>query len=183
MVLFESEMTPLGSQAPDFTLPGIDGNMYTLEDFGEASLLVIIFLCNHCPYVQGIWEKLVALETEMQERNVQFVGINSNDAENYPEDSFEKMKEYADSYNMSFPYLFDETQDTAKEYGAVCTPDIFVYDQARKLVYRGRLDNAGPNAGTGTSEDLKDALTSILEGNGAPEVQYPSMGCSIKWKT
>lgn len=176
-------MIPLGVKAPYFELQGIDEHVYTPEDFEEKDILVIIFMCNHCPYVQAIWPKLVELEKSYDEDdNVQFIGINANDAATYPEDSFEKMKEYALKYSMDFPYLYDETQETAIDYSAVCTPDFFVFDKQRKLVYRGRFDDAGANTEAGDSQDLKDAIDALLTGRTVQSSQYPSMGCSIKWK-
>jgi len=183
MTLTESKMIPLGTQAPEFELQGIDGHIYTLEDFEEKDTLVIIFMCNHCPYVQAIWPRLVELEQSYNDDDsVQFVGINPNDVSSYPEDSYEKMKEYADKYNMTFPYLQDETQQTAIDYSAVCTPDFFVFDKERKLVYRGRFDDAGASPDAGDSQDLKDTIDSLLEDEEVQSTQYPSMGCSIKWK-
>jgi len=183
MVLLESKMIPLGTEAPEFELQGIDEHIYTLEDFEEKDILVVIFMCNHCPYVQAIWQRLGELEQSYDDDDsVQFVGINSNDAVNYPEDSFEKMKEYAEKYSMVFPYLYDETQQTAIDYSAVCTPDFFVFDKERKLVYRGRFDDAGANPEAGDSQDLKDAIESLLKMEEVQSTQYPSMGCSIKWK-
>jgi thiol-disulfide isomerase/thioredoxin len=182
MVLMKSDMIPLGSKAPNFSLVNIDGKMCSLHDFDDKELLVIVFMCNHCPYVQAVWPKLVSLEGDMRNRSVQFVGINANDAESYPDDSFDNMILYARKFAMEFPYLYDETQETAKAYSAVCTPDIFVFDHSRQLVYRGRFDDAGAKPHEGTTHDLRDALDMLLETGKAPEEQYPSMGCSIKWK-
>lgn len=170
MVLTYSKMVPLGSKAQDFNLKGIDGDYHKLEDFKDAKVLVIVFMCNHCPYVQKIWEPLVLLSNQMP-KDVQFVGINSNANELYPEDSFEKMKEYANQKGQKFPYLYDENQEVAKLYQAVCTPDIFVYNKNMELAYRGSF------------EGLKPAIDAILLNKEAPKDQLHSMGCSIKWQS
>lgn len=168
MVLLHSSMVPLGSSAPDFRLKGTDDQMHSLGDYAAAKVLVVIFMCNHCPYVQAIWDDLVALEKRMPE-GVQFVGINSNANPDYPDDSFEKMKEYAQEKGQEFPYLFDEDQSVGKAYDAQCTPDIFVYDFGRKLAYRGAFSG------------LEAAVVAILHGEKPAQQQEHSMGCSIKW--
>lgn len=168
MVLLQSSMVPLGSDAPDFCLKGVDEKMHHLGNYADAKVLVIIFMCNHCPYVHAIWDDLIALENNMP-GDVQFVGINSNANPDYLDDSFEKMQEYAAGKGQGFPYLFDEEQVVAKAYDAQCTPDIFVYDERRKLAYRGAF--AG----------LASAITAILENKKPTENQVHSMGCSIKW--
>ncbi|MFC1616274.1 thioredoxin family protein [Patescibacteria group bacterium] len=182
MVLLESIDIPLGSDINSFTLKGADGNMYSLDNFDTASGIVIIFMCNHCPYVQAIWERLVILQDKYQEKGIQFIGVNPNLHPDYPEESLEKMKEYYDNYNMNFPYLQDDTQDLAREYQAQCTPDIFVYNQERKLFYHGRVDDNWQDEGQVTKNELDEALDMMLEGRGAPSQQYPCIGCSIKWK-
>ena len=168
MALLHSSMVPLGSPAHDFHLKGIDGEMHSLVDYAEAKVLVLVFMCNHCPYVQAIWDDLVALEKRMP-NEVRFLGINANANPDYPEDSFEKMKEYAKAKWQEFPYLYDENQEVAKAYDARCTPDIFVYDEARKLAYRGAF--AG----------LEAAIEALLKGKRPVENQEYSMGCSVKW--
>lgn len=168
MVLLQSSMVPLGSQAHDFNLKGIDERMHSLADYAEAKVLVLVFMCNHCPYVREIWDDLLALEGRMPDE-VQFLGINANANPNYPEDSFEKMKEYADQKGQKFPYLYDEKQEVSKAYDAQCTPDIFVYDEDRKLAYRGAF------AGLGA------AIEALLKGEKPAENQQHSMGCSVKW--
>lgn len=168
MVLTESKMLPLGSEAPGFNLMGIDGEMHVLSEYGHAKVLVVVFMCNHCPYVQKIWGDLVSLVATMPSE-VRFVGINSNANSNYPEDSFEKMSQYAKEKGHNFPYLYDEHQEAAKAYGAVCTPDFFVYDAERKLSYRGNF------------EGIKTAVFDLLANKKPTESQKPSMGCSIKW--
>ena len=142
--------------------------MYDINDFDDKKVLVIIFMCNHCPYVQKIWPDLTEL-ADRTDIEVQFIGINANSNPNYPEDSFEKMKEYAIRMGQNFPYLYDENQEVAKEYGAVCTPDFFVFDQRRNLAYRGNYNG------------LEAAIVALLDGNNPSKDQKPSIGCSIKW--
>jgi peroxiredoxin len=181
MVLLESLNFPMGSPAIDFSLMGADGKEYSLADFEPARVLVIVFMCNHCPYVQAIWDRLVALQDKYQDKGVQFVGINPNFHPDYPEDSIEKMKEYVEQYGMNFPYLQDKTQEVAKDYQAQCTPDIYVFDSDRHLAYHGRLDDNWQNEGQVSRHDLHDALAAILAGEEIQE-QFVSMGCSIKWQ-
>lgn len=182
MVLLESEKVALGSPAPDFTLPGIDEKDHSLQDYKGKKALVIIFMCNHCPYVQAQWSRMVALQEKYMDQDVQFIGINANSNPDYPEDSFEKMKEYADEYSMNFPYLVDESQEVARAYKAQCTPDIFVYDGTLKLAYHGRIDDSWKDATAATSHELDVALTALVDGKIPDTNQKPSMGCSIKWR-
>jgi peroxiredoxin len=183
MALIYSQTIPFGEKAPDFSLPGIDGKTYTLASFADKKVLVVIFMCNHCPYVQACWNRLIALQNEFDARGVQLVGINANDAQSYPEDSFEKMKEYVQRKKHNFPYLRDKSQEVAKAYGAVCTPDIFVYDEKRGLAYHGRIDDNWQEPGEVTKRELAEALEALLNGRKKPSPdQKPSMGCSIKWK-
>jgi peroxiredoxin len=168
MALMQSSMVPLGTAAHDFTLKGIDGKSHSLVDYKEAKVLVVVFMCNHCPYVQAIWDDLVAL-SKQSATEVQFIGINSNANPNYPEDSFEKMKEYAALKGQDFPYLFDEDQAVAQAYKAQCTPDIFAYSSSRELRYRGAFSG------------LAKAIECILNNEEAPMKQDHSIGCSIKW--
>jgi peroxiredoxin len=172
----------LGSNAHPFNLPGTDGRNYQLNDFSDARLLVILFICNHCPYVKAIQDRLVALQGEYDKKDVSLVAISSNDVATYPEDSFDNMKKVVAEKGYNFPYLFDETQEVAKTYDAVCTPDIFVYDDERKLAYRGRLDDNWKEPEKVTHRDLKLALDSLLKGEEITFNIVPSMGCSIKWK-
>ena len=192
MALTQSTMMALGSAAPDFTLPSTDGESVSLAHFAGAELLVVIFICNHCPYVIHIAPALADLAKQYQTRGVAFVAINSNDAQAYPADNFANMKLEKIRRGYSFPYLFDESQAVAKAYDAACTPDIYVFDRARKLVYRGQFDATRPNrissgnydssASPATGDALRGALDLALAGNAIPAEQYPSMGCNIKWK-
>ena len=182
MALMHSTMAPLNTPAPDFKLPGVDGREYSLESFRDKKALVIIFMCNHCPYVKAVLVRLIDLQNEMADRGVQLAGINPNDAERYPDDSFDAMKKIAGEKKIPFPYLFDATQETAKAYDAVCTPDIYVYGEERTLLYRGRIDDNWQEPEKVTTRDLKAALENILAGQPVDEEQIPSMGCSIKWK-
>ena len=173
-------MVKLGSKAPDFNLPNTDGENISLEHF-KAEILVVIFTCNHCPYAKAVEDRLIDLGNKYS-GTVDFVLISSNDAENYPADSPEKMAEQARNKGYPFPYLFDETQEIAKAYSAVCTPDIFLYNNERKLEYRGRLDDNWQNPNQVEREELKMAIEAILNGKGIEFEQMPSMGCNIKWK-
>ena len=175
-------MVPLGTPAPDFSLPGTDGKTYSPSNFGNKNVLVIIFMCNHCPYVKAVLRRLINLQNEYAERSVQLVGINVNDAKKYPEDSLEKMKELAEKKQLPFPYLFDESQESAKAYDAVCTPAVFVYGIERSLKYRGRVDDNWQHPDEITRHDLKDAIEAILTDQPVNDDQVSSMGCSIKWK-
>jgi len=182
MALMHSTMVPLGEPAPGFSLPGVDGKEYTLDSFTGKRILVVIFMCNHCPYVKAVLSRLIDLQNRMGDRGVQLVGINSNDASRYPDDSFESMKKIAEEKKFSFPYLFDETQEIARAYDAVCTPDIYVYGEERTLLYRGRIDDNWEQPEKVTKKDLEGALEAALAGREIAEEQIPSMGCSIKWK-
>lgn len=182
MALLESEMVPLGTPAHDFSLLSTDGKSYSLESFNDKNVLVIIFMCNHCPYVKAVLDRLIELQKDYDDKNVQLVGINPNDEENYPEDSFENMKKAVIEKGIPFPYLQDTTQETAKQYNAVCTPDIYVYGKERKLLYRGRIDDNWQDESSVTKKDLRHAIDAILEDSPVSEDQHPSMGCSIKWK-
>ncbi len=183
MVATPSTMSPLGTQAPDFKLPDPEGKMISLSDFEGARALLVMFICNHCPFVKHIAEGLAAIGRDYQPRGAAVVAINSNDIETHPDDSPARMAEEIASRGYTFPYLSDETQETAKAYGAACTPDFFVYDQDRKLVYRGQLDDSRPsNDVPVTGADLRAALDAVLEGRPVTEDQTPSIGCNIKWK-
>ncbi len=183
MVRTESTMLALGTPAPDFRLLDTDGKAVALADFAAAPALVVMFICNHCPFVVHVREGLAQLARDYQARGVAFVGINSNDVETHPDDAPDKMKLEKERAGYSFPYLFDETQSVARAYKAACTPDLYVFDAQRKLAYRGQLDGARPGNGVPvTGADLRAALDAVLAGNRPPEPQRPSMGCNIKWK-
>jgi peroxiredoxin len=183
MALLESTMPPLGTPAHDFSLEGIDSKTHSLKSYSEKEIIVIIFMCNHCPYVKAVLKRIIALQNEFIDRGVQFIGINSNDATRYPDDSLENMKIIAKENDFSFPYLIDPSQEVAKSYDAVCTPDLYVYGKNRKLVYRGRIDDNWEDSEKVTQQDLKLALENILSWEVITSKQIPSMGCSIKWKT
>jgi peroxiredoxin len=183
MALTPSTMLPLGTIAPDFQLPDTNGKIVSLPDFKNASALLVIFICNHCPYVIHIRAGLAQLARDYVSKNVGIVGISANDAQNYPADSPAKMKDEVKTAGYIFPYLYDETQAVAKNYRAACTPDIFLFDKNQRLVYRGQFDASRPNNGipvTGT--DLRAALDALLAGKSVAEKQIPSIGCNIKWK-
>ncbi len=182
MVLLESLQLPMGSNIIDFSLPATDGKTYSPSDFADKKALVIIFMCNHCPYVKAIIDRLIKLQTHYEDRGVQLIGINSNESENYPEDSFDNMKEWAKEIGINFVYLRDESQEVAKAYQAQCTPDIYVFDQNRKLAYHGRLDDNWQDPENVQKRELREALDTILAGQSVSEEQDPSIGCSIKWK-
>jgi peroxiredoxin len=183
MALTASTMLPLGSQAPEFRLPDTDGNLVSLGDFRDAPALLVIFLCNHCPYVKHVRHELAKLTREYRDKGVASVGINSNDVASYPDDRPELMAREKAEVGYPFPYLYDETQEVAKAYQAACTPDFYVFDRDRKLVYRGQMDGSRPgNDLPVTGSDLRAALDAVLTGRPVPEVQRPSMGCNIKWK-
>jgi peroxiredoxin len=171
----------MGSPIINFTLPATDGQTYSPSDFDDKKILAIIFMCNHCPYVKAVIDRLIAIQSDYAEKGVQLIGINANDSENYPEDSFEAMQEWVEEIGINFPYLHDESQEVAKAYQAQCTPDIYVFDQKRQLAYHGRIDDNWQDESLVTKQDLRTALDAILEGQEIPE-QYPSMGCSIKWR-
>jgi peroxiredoxin len=184
MVKTASTMLPLGTRAPEFSLPNVDGAIVSLRDFSQAPALLVMFLCNHCPYVKHVAPELARLARDYQARGVAVVAINSNDAEGYPEDSPVKMVAEARERGYIFPYLYDETQEVAQAYRAACTPDFFLFDQDRRLVYRGQLDSSRPGSGVPvTGRDLRAALDAVLAGQAVPETQLPSLGCNIKWKS
>lgn len=183
MPLTTSELT-LNTKAPEFALLDVvSGKLYALQDVVSNKATVIMFLCNHCPYVQHILEELLFVVKEYQQKGVNFVAISSNDVENYPEDGPEEMKALALERGFTFPYLYDQTQQTAHHYHAVCTPEFFVFDQDRRLAYHGRFDEATPRNNTPvTGNDLRNALDALLAGRQPDQDQKPSIGCGIKWK-
>ena len=176
-------MLPLGTRAPDFRLPDPSGIVVSLADFQSAPALLVIFMCNHCPYVKHIRDGLAKLARDYRSRNVAVVGINSNDVASYPADSPAKMAEEAESAGYIFPYLSDEPQAVAKAYRAACTPDIYLFDKDQLLVYRGQFDDSRPGNGIPvTGKDVRSALNAVLAGKPVSPNQKPSIGCNIKWK-
>jgi peroxiredoxin len=183
MALTPSTMLPLGTSAPDFRLPDTRGQMVSPADFKAAPALLVLFICNHCPYVKHIRSALADLGREYRQRGAAIVAINSNDVQNYPDDSPEKMKQEVKAAGYVFPYLFDEAQSAARAYHAACTPDIFLFDKNRRLAYRGQFDDSRPGNGRPvTGRDLRAALDAVLAGQPVPEPQTASVGCNIKWK-
>ena len=182
MVETNSEMLALGTEAPPFELPDADGRHFSLRDTVGSKAYLIMFICNHCPFVKHVREELARLGRDYQERGVAVFAINSNDAKSHPGDSPEKMKEESAAWGYGFPYLVDAEQDVAKAYRAACTPDFFVFDADRKLMYRGQLDGSRPgNATPVDGRDLRAALEALLAGEPVPDDQIPSVGCNIKW--
>jgi peroxiredoxin len=176
-------MLPLGTKAPEFTLPDTTGKMVSLSNFKDASALAVIFMCNHCPYVKHIRSGLAQLARDYHPRGVAVVGINSNDVDSYPADSPAMMAQEVKSAGYIFPYLYDETQAVAKAYRAACTPDIYLFDRQQRLVYRGQLDDSRPgNNIPVTGKDLRAAIEATLAGMPVSPIQKPSIGCNIKWK-
>ena len=177
-------MLPLGTVAPAFQLPdAVSGRMISFDDVQGAQGTVVMFICNHCPYVLLVLDELLRLAREYQAKGIGFVAISANDVENYPQDAPDKMAELARDRDFPFPYLYDESQDVAKAYDAACTPEFYVFDRDKKLFYRGRMDEATPGNGKPvTGRDLRQALDALLTGGAPPTDQYPSMGCNIKWK-
>jgi peroxiredoxin len=184
MARTESIMLPLGTAAPDFALPDVtSGSINKLDDFADRDALLVMFICQHCPFVQHVQKLLAQLGRDYQERSLGIVAISSNDAETFPEDAPESLREQAAELGFIFPYLFDESQEVARSYGAACTPDFFLFDRDRKLVYRGQLDDSRPgNEVPVTGKDLRAAIDAALAGKAAPADQKPSIGCNIKWK-
>lgn len=192
MAMTGSTMMKLGTKAPSFSLKNTENNMTSLSDFSEAKVLVVLFICNHCPYVIHIAPTLAKLAIEYQHKGVQFIAINSNDANTYPDDNFENMVKEKKLRGYSFPYLLDDTQVVAQAFDAACTPDVFVFDGEQKLAYRGQFDRSRPHRissgnydsskSMATGEDLKNALDALIQGNNVNEEQIASIGCNIKWK-
>jgi len=178
-----STMLPLGTIAPDFRLPDPSGEFVSLTNFADQPALLVMFLCNHCPYVKHVQAELAKLGRDYAARGVGIVGINANDATNYPEDSPAMMAREAKAAGYKFPYLYDESQSAAQAYHAACTPDFFLFDQNRRLVYRGQLDASRPGNGLPvTGHDLRAALEAVLAGQAVAPEQMPSLGCNIKWR-
>ena len=183
MVKTASTMLPLGTRAPDFRLPGVDGREVSLSDYAGAPALLVIFMCNHCPFVKHVAPELVRLHDDYANKGVVMVGISSNDVQAYPQDNLENMQKEAIAQGYEFPYLIDESQSVAKAYKAACTPDFYLFDSKQRLVYRGQLDDSRPQSSKPlTGIDLRNAIDHLLAGQEVPSDQKPSIGCNIKWK-
>lgn len=172
-----------GWKAPDFSLPATDGRSYGLSDIQGEKGTLIVFICNHCPYVKAVIDRIVRDAKELETLGVKTVAISSNDAVSYPEDSFDNMQRFAAEHGFPFPYLYDESQDVARTYGAVCTPDFFGFDADLGLQYRGRLDESRKEAAPDARRDLFEAMKQVALTGSGPDEQTPAIGCSIKWKT
>ena len=182
MVLTPSTMLPLGTKAPAFSLPNLEGKQVSLDDFAGAPAYLVVFMCNHCPYVKHVAPQLATLAKEYQAKGVAVVGINSNDVKSHPDDAPDMMAQEAKARGYTFPYLFDATQKVAHAYKAACTPDFYVFDKDKKLAYRGQLDSSRPDSGIPvTGQDLRAALDAVLAGKPVAADQKPSIGCNIKW--
>ena len=182
MALTESRDLPLGTSCPDFRLRSVDGKVFARDDFRDRPVLVVMFICNHCPYVQAVEDRIIALARDYGARGVQLVGICSNDPTGYPDDRPEKLLERARAKGYGFPYLVDETQDVARAFKAVCTPDIFVFDAQRRLAYHGRIDDNWQQPAKVTRRELAAALDALVAGKAPSQEQIGSIGCSIKWR-
>jgi len=183
MVSLTTPICDFGWKAPDFDLPGVDGKRYTLANARGPNGLLVMFICNHCPYVKAVRERIIRDAKDLQAQGVGVIAINSNDATGYPDDSFENMQHIAEQYRYPFPYVWDESQAIAKAYGAVCTPDFFGFNARLELQYRGRLDESRKEtAPEGARRDLFEAMAQVARTGRGPAEQIPSMGCSIKWR-
>lgn len=185
MALTSSTMLALGTLAPDFNLPDVvSGNMVSLDDFKGKKALLTMFICRHCPYVQHVKEEIAKIGQDYRDKDIGIVAISANDINSYPQDSPQSLKEMARELNFSFPYLYDKSQEIAKAYTAACTPDFFLFDKDKKLVYRGQLDDSRPgNNLPPTGKDLRGAIHEVLEDKPVNPNQKPSIGCNIKWKS
>ena len=177
-------MLALGTEAPDFSLPDtVSGKELRLQDVAGSTGTLVMFICNHCPFVKHVDEELVRLSKDYASKGIRFVAISSNDVENYPQDGPALMKQEAKNVGYDFPYLYDESQEVAKAYDAACTPDFYLFDGRKKLVYRGQLDGSRPGNGVPVNgEDMRAAMDALIAGKPVPEEQRPSLGCNIKWK-
>ena len=182
MVKTASTMLPLGTAAPDFSLPNVDGRVVSLKEFKGSKGLLVAFICNHCPFVVHLRAEFAKFARDYQAQGIAIVAINPNDAKAYPADAPDKMKAEAESAGYAFPYLFDETQSVAKAYRAACTPDLFLFDGSQRLVYRGQFDDSRPGRGTATGADIRTAIDALLSDKPVNPNQRPSIGCNIKWK-
>ncbi len=184
MALTESTMLELGTKAPDFALPDVvSGKTVSLSTFSGKKALLIMFICRHCPFVQHVKKEIARLGKDYQNKEIGMVAVSSNDAENYPDDAPAQLKQMAQTLGFTFPFCYDESQKTAQAYTAACTPDFFLFDADRKLVYRGQLDDSRPENGKPvTGKDLRSAVDAVLSGKPVSKDQRPSIGCNIKWK-
>ena len=182
MALTENRSVPLGTPCPDFRLSSVDGKTYARDDFASSPVLVVMFICNHCPYVQAIEDRLVRLQADFGSRGVQLVGVCSNDPTDYPDDRPERLLQRWREKDYGFPYLLDETQDVARAFNAVCTPDIYVFDAERRLAYHGRIDDNWQQPAKVKRRELAAALDALLAGRAPTREQQASIGCSIKWR-
>ncbi len=182
MVRTETPVCDFGRSAPDFRLKGVDGKIWTLNEARGKNGLLVMFICNHCPYVKAVRDRLIRDARELKDHGIHSVAIMSNDPTDYAEDSFDNMKKVAQEFRFPFPYLYDDTQQVAKAYGAVCTPDFFGYNRELQLQYRGRLDESRKEAVPAARRDLFEAMKQVAQTGQGPKDQIPSMGCSIKWK-
>lgn len=180
MALTHTPQAEIGKSCPDFELNSVDGKSYSLNDFSKYKALLVMFICNHCPYVKAVEDRILDLARDLLPKGAGFVAICSNESINYPEDAPNKLFERWKEKKYPFPYLHDETQKAAKDFQAVCTPDFFLYDKNRKLTYRGRLDDSWKDPDKVTKQDLREAIICILNDKAIPQDQKPSMGCSIK---
>jgi peroxiredoxin len=183
MALTASRMLPLGTLAPDFRLTATDGQAYSLASFAAARALLVMFICNHCPFVKHVRTELAALGRDYRQEGLAVIAINSNDTQAYPADDMDHMRQEVAAAGYGFPYVLDETQSVAQAYAAACTPDFFLFDAGRRLVYRGQLDGSRPgNQIPVTGQDLRRAIAAALTGNAQNPEQKPSIGCNIKWR-
>ena len=185
MVLVESTMLSLGTKTPEFNLPDVvSGKTVSLSDFSDNKALLVMFICRHCPYVVHVQEELARIGIDYKNKDIDIIAISSNDPDYDSDDSPERLKEMAEDLDFNFPYLFDETQEVAKVFTAACTPDFFLFDKNKRLVYRGQLDDSRPGSGQSvTGKDLREAIGATLTGKPVSEEQRPSSGCNIKWKS
>ncbi len=182
MALLDGINIPLGTSCPDFDLPAVDGSRYRRDDFQDKDVLIVIFMCNHCPYAVAVEDRLTQLRKDLEGKSAQMVGICANDPFSYPEDSFQNLQKRWKDKNFGFPYLHDLEQTVTKSFGAVCTPEFFVYGTDRKLAYHGRMDDNWKEPSAVKRRELKEAIDLLLDGKQPPEDQIQTMGCSIKWR-
>lgn len=178
----ETPVCDFGWEAPSFRLPGVDGKTYSLEELKGPNGTLVMFICNHCPYVKAVIDRLARDCAELQQLGVSSIALMPNDTEAYPDDSFDNMKAFAARHRLPFPYAIDRTQEVARAYGAACTPDFFGFNAALELQYRGRIDDAGPRGTEVKRRELFEAMKQVAETGRGPAEQVPSMGCSIKWR-